>query len=200
MQSQPATERPVINIAGEKVALGPLAREYAPVLNIWLNDYAIVKMLDFLPGPRILSQTEQLWDEFFAAPETNAFAIHERSTWKLVGLSVLFDIDHVNETAEFAIMIGDVAAQGRGYGTEATTLTLDHGFSTLGLRNIMLNVFAYNHAAIHVYQKLGFRTIGIRRQSKQMGGRFWDTIYMEMLVDEFESQILTAVLWSDEPE
>ena len=132
MQSQPGTESPVVNIVGEQVALCPLEREHASVLNTWRNNYSIVKMLEFVSGPRVLAQSEQLWEKFFMAPETNAIASYERSTWKLVGLGVLFAIDHVNETAEFAIMIGHVAGQGRGYRTEATMLTVDHGFTALG--------------------------------------------------------------------
>ena len=176
----------IVNIVGKKVALGPLEREHAQGLNTWLNNYSVVKMLDFVPGPRVLAQAEQLLDEFVGASETHAFAIYERSTWNHIGLSVLFQIDHVDKTAEIGITIGDVAAQGRGYGTEATILTLDHGFTALGLQNIMLNVYEYNYPAIHIYEKLGFRTIGTRRKSKQMGGRFRDTIYMEMLADDID--------------
>ena len=63
----------------------------------------------------------------------------------------------------------------------------------------MLNAFEYNRAGLHIYEKLGFRTIGSRRQGKKMVGRSWDTIYMEMLANEFESSILAEVLSSDEP-
>ncbi len=185
---------PLINILGEKIALGPFERENAPDLHLWLNDYAVMRMLDFLPGPRTHERAESPWDGLLAAEDNVAFGIYERAGWKLIGFSVLLYVDHINRSAEFGIAIGDVAAQGKGYGTEATVLTLDHGFTALGITNIMLRVFEYNRVGLHIYEKLGFRKIGTRRKSKMMGGKLWDTIYMEMLADEFESPVLRKIL------
>ena len=48
-------------------------------------------------------------------------------------------------------------AQGQGYATVATRLAIDYAFSVLNLRKIDLIVDKSNAAAIHVYEKCGFR-------------------------------------------
>ena len=104
----------------------------------------------------------------------------------------------MNGTAEFHITIGDPHARGRGYGTEATRLTLDYAFIALGLRNVMLTVLAYNQAGIRAYEKAGFTTFGVRHNSKFMGGQHWDTVYMEALAEGFVSPVLGKALMPDQ--
>jgi RimJ/RimL family protein N-acetyltransferase len=111
----------------------------------------------------------------------------------------LVHVDHVNRTAEFLIMIGEARHRGRGYGTEATRLLLDHAFLGLGLANVLLRVFEYNLAGIRAYEKAGFRRIGVRRRSKLMGGRLWDTVLMEAVAEGFASPVLGGVLVPDRP-
>jgi RimJ/RimL family protein N-acetyltransferase len=71
---------------------------------------------------------------------------------------------------------------------------LDYAFTALGLHNVMLAVYAYNPAAIRAYVKAGFREFGRRRESVWMGGRLWDTIYMECLASDFVRPVLARIL------
>jgi diamine N-acetyltransferase len=64
----------------------------------------------------------------------------------------------------------------------------------LGLHGIMLIVFEYNAAARRCYEKVGFREIGRRRESRWFNGRFWDEIFMDILAIEFESPVLKRML------
>lgn len=105
----------------------------------------------------------------------------------------------MNRIAEFAILIGEADARGKGYGTEATALILDYSFLALGLSNVFLRIHAYNLADIRAYKKAEFRTIGVRRKSEKMGGALWDTVYMEALANEFERRVLGNVLVPDQP-
>jgi RimJ/RimL family protein N-acetyltransferase len=96
-------------------------------------------------------------------------------------------------------MIGEQRHRGKGFGTEATRLVLDHAFVGIGLSNVILHVFAYNPAGIRAYEKAGFRRIGVRRKSKLMGGRAWDTILMDAVADDFESLTLRRILVPEHP-
>jgi hypothetical protein len=71
--------------------------------------------------------------------------------------------------------------------------------SYLGLASVMLRVFEYNLAGIRAYEKAGFRRVGIRRKSKFMGGRMWDTVVMDAVAEEFTSPVLGRVLVPDLP-
>ncbi len=197
MNSEAENDRgPVINIQGERVSLGPFTEDHVEAFHRWHNDYHTMRTWESLPGPMTVARARDSFEKIINRDEV--FAIYENATWKYLGFVGLIHIDYVNRTAELGIMIGESIARGKGYGTEATRLILDHAFLALGLCNVMLRVFEYNIAGIKVYEKVGFRTIGRRRKSKMMGGRLWDTIYMEALADEFESPVLGDVLVPDQ--
>jgi diamine N-acetyltransferase len=105
-----------------------------------------------------------------------------------IGFTYLSDI--AEQKAEFGIVIGERACQGKGYGTEATRLMLDYAFNILNLHNVMLKVAAYNEAGIRAYEKAGFQVIGRRREVKMINGKRWDMIYMDCLATEFESPVM----------
>lgn len=192
---------PMINIRGDRVALGPLGVEHADALCRWQNDYAVMRNWEFLPGPRTVDGVRHRFEpgEFYADPANVVFAVYDIAGWHLVGMAGLFHVDHVNRIAEFFVMIGDAPNRGKGYGTEATRLVLDHAFTALGLASVMLRVFEYNLAGIRAYEKAGFQRVGIRRKSKFMGGRVWDTLVMDAVADEFDSPVLGGILAPDTP-
>jgi RimJ/RimL family protein N-acetyltransferase len=85
----------------------------------------------------------------------------------------------------FHITIGERDAWGRGLGTEATEMMLEHAFERLGLHRVGLSVFSYNLRAIRAYEKAGFRIEGRQREAILRDGRYWDEIQMGVLVDEW---------------
>jgi RimJ/RimL family protein N-acetyltransferase len=192
---------PIVNIRGDKVALGPFRIEHVEHLERWYNDYEVMRNWGWLPGPRTAAELRRFFepDGFFRQPENAAFAVYETASWHLVGFAGLLQIDHINRTAEFFIMIGDQQHRGRGFGTEATRLVLDHAFVGIGLSNVILHIYAYNPAGIRAYEKAGFRRIGVRRKSKFMGGQLWDTLLMDVVADDFESPVLHRILVPEHP-
>jgi RimJ/RimL family protein N-acetyltransferase len=62
-----------------------------------------------------------------------------------------------------------------------------HGFETLNLNRIWLHVYANNPAGVRAYEKAGFRREGVLRQSCYQGGRYWDTIVMAVLREEWNA-------------
>lgn len=191
-------QQPVINIQGDRVSLGPFTEDQVESFYRWHNDYGTLRTFEYLPKPMTLASARALYEELLGQNDCDLFAVYENAEWRLIGLAGLMHIDTTNGTAEFGIMIGEPDARGKGYGTEATTLVLDHAFLALGLGNVMLTVYEYNLAGIRAYEKVGFRTIGRRRKSKIMGGKLWDTLYMEVLADEFESPVLGKILVPDQ--
>lgn len=196
------SDQPLLNLIGERVALGPLTVEHAPAICRWYNDYETMRYWGYLPGPRTLDHARQHFqpDGFFGSATTAAFAVYATSSRALVGMAGIFQIDHVNRTAELFAMIGEARHRGNGFGTEATRLVLDHAFVALGLSNIILRVVTTNVGGIRAYEKAGFRPIGVRRACKMIGGRLHDSLYMEALADEFRSLVLRPVLLPDMPE
>jgi len=192
-------ETPIYNVEGELVALGPLRRDLIPTYLRWINDFDTLRTVGAVaPGPMTMEQ-ETPWFERVATGRDVVFLLYERATRRPIGTCRLGEIDHRNGTAGFGIMIGEPECRGKGYGTEATRLVLDYAFTALGLHNVMLTVAEFNLAGRRTYEKVGFREIGRRRQDRRMGGRRWDTVYMDCLASEFTSPVLGRVFSPDEP-
>lgn len=192
-------ESPIVNIAGERVALGPLRRDLLPLYQRWINDFGTLRTLATPPHP-LTMEGETAWYERAAMPDASTvhFTIYEAASWRPVGILHLREINHRNRTAAFGLMIGDPASRGKGYGTEATRLMLDYAFTALGLHSVMLTCYAFNQAGQRAYVKAGFREFGRRRECHLMGGKLWDEIYMECLASEFESPILARIFAPDQ--
>ena len=85
----------------------------------------------------------------------------------------------MHSNAEFGIVIGD--RRGQGLGTEATRLTAEWAFRTLGLRNVMLGALTWNEGALRAYEQAGFRRIGVRRAAEMSRGERADVVYMDIV-------------------
>lgn len=101
------------------------------------------------------------------------------------GEAVLNSVDEINRSASFRIAIWKNDDMNRGIGTEATRLLVRHGFENVGLNRIELEVYAFNPRARRVYEKVGFRLEGTRRQALLWDGDAVDAHVMAMLRSEF---------------
>ena len=73
-----------------------------------------------------------------------------------------------------------------GYGTEATSLLVNHVFLTTPVHRIGLEVYPFNPRAQHVYEKVGFRQEGVMRDALLWDGERVDSVLMSVLrTDQF---------------
>jgi RimJ/RimL family protein N-acetyltransferase len=149
----------IVNIAGERVGLGPLRRDLIPFYQRWINDFATMRTYE-APRPLTMEPATAWYEKRTHEEQTVCFTVYELATWRRIGKTVLYDVDFHHRTAEFGIIIGEPHCWGKGYGTEATLLTLDYAFTALTLHNVMLQVAEFNQAGRRVYGKAGFRECG----------------------------------------
>jgi len=168
-------------LTGRLVTLRRHAPQNVAAFRRWYADPEIARLARYQQAPM---RPEEI-DRFFAArvvgPEAVAMAVHERSTDRLIGTCAFSQLDGDNGSALFHITIGESDAWGRGYGTEATQLMVDHAFGTLGLHRIALFVFEFNERAIRAYRRVGFVVEGRSRESVWRDGRWWDELAMSIL-------------------
>ncbi|MDQ2788134.1 MAG: GNAT family N-acetyltransferase [Chloroflexota bacterium] len=188
--------QPIVNIVGEKVALGPRRRDLIPLDQQWANDFAIARNLGAF-GPVTIERQTAFYERIATSNDFLSFTIYERVSWQPIGSTELMHIEYRNGRADFGIFIGEAEARGKGYGTETTRLMLDFAFTALGLRTVALTVAEWNIAGQRAYAKAGFREYGRRRQCWPMDGRWWDEIAMDCLATEFESPVLAKVFTPD---
>jgi len=78
------------------------------------------------------------------------------------------------------------AAQGRGVGPDAMRTLIAWLVDERGHHRLTVDPAAENARAIHVYEKLGFRRVGVlRRYERVESGEWRDALLMELLADEF---------------
>lgn len=193
------THRPILNIVGEKVALGPLHRDLLPLDHRWTSDFATLRMQGIIPAPTTMEWIIARYESGTTDDSLVLFAIYERATMRPIGVTNFQSVDYRNRTAEFVIFIGEQMARGKGYGTETARLMLDYAFTALGLHSVMLTTDGYNLAGQVAYRKAGFEEFGRRRECALLNGTLHDWVYMDCLASEFASPVLGAVFVPDTP-
>jgi aminoglycoside 6'-N-acetyltransferase len=79
----------------------------------------------------------------------------------------------------------DPAVHGRGVGTDAVRTLARHLIVDHGHHRLTIDPAAHNTAAIRAYSKVGFRPVGITRQSERGADGTWhDGLLMDLLADE----------------
>jgi RimJ/RimL family protein N-acetyltransferase len=111
------------------------------------------------------------------------WAILERATGQWAGEVVLNDLDVANRSCGFRILLQGPRVFGRGLGTEATQLAVDHAFA-VGLHRIELEVYDFNPRARRVYEKVGFRHEGTKRDALYWDGDWIDAHVMGLLATD----------------
>ncbi len=78
------------------------------------------------------------------------------------------------------------AAQGRGVGPDALRTLVAWLIEARGHHRLTVDPAADNARAVHVYEKLGFRRVGVLRQYERVEEGVWrDALLMELVADDF---------------
>ena len=109
---------------------------------------------------------------------------------KLIGAVGLESINRTDRTATLGIFIGDKDYRSKGYGTEVIRLILDYGFNYMNLHSIKLSLLSANERALKCYKKCGFKEAGRTRQNRFINGKWYDTITMDILENEFTENFI----------
>lgn len=165
--------------------LRELERKDLECINKWRNNHTLI---DFLGAPYryINIDVDIKWYENYMANRATAVrcAIVEEND-EILGLVSLTGINHMNQSAELHIMIGDSNNQGKGVGTFAVKSILSHAFNNLNLHRVELGVLESNERAIHLYEKCGFVKEGLKREFCYKNGKFENLLIYSCLKNEF---------------
>lgn len=176
-------------ILGERVRLRAVERDDLPRFVAWLNDPEVRRGLA-LSLPMSLAEEERWFEETLKQePAARPLAIdaQEGDAWRHIGSCGFHNLDWRNRKAELGILIGEKSLWGRGYGQAAMRALLRHGFETLNLHRVYLRVYEYNERGLRLYRRLGFVEEGRLRRDHYEEGRYWDTLIMGMLREEWDT-------------
>ena len=175
-------------LVGDRIYLSPRNSEDVEKFTEWLNDF---ETTDYTGRSGILTTLdgERKYLEENSNPEAT-FVIVTLEDNKMIGTVSLEDINWINRTATLGIFIGDKEFRSKGYGTEAIRLILEYGFKYMNLYNIKLDLMEFNERALKCYEKCGFKEYGRRRKCKFVNGKYYDSISMDILADEFTGDVI----------
>jgi len=111
--------------------------------------------------------------------------IYVKETDELIGFGSIIYIDWINKSDHCPSMIGDRKYWSKGYGSEARLLLLDFAFSERGFNRIWALILENNIASRRMFEKCGYKTEGVLRQSIYKNGKFQNQVIMSNLQEEF---------------
>lgn len=170
-------------LVGERIYLSPRNVEDVEIFTEWMNDFYITDYTGRSYSTITLQEEKAYLEK--EQNNKNVFAIIDLQTDEVIGTVGLHEINNINRTATLGIFIGNKEYWSKGYGTEAIQLVLDFGFNYLNLNNIDLALMEFNQRALKCYEKCGFKEIGRKRKCNFVNGKYYDSILMDILAEEF---------------
>lgn len=148
----------------------------------WINDPDVTRYLA-ARYPYSMAQER----EFVAGTVTYndaSFAVVTLADDRLIGNVTLRNAKPENRSADLGLMIGEKELWGRGYGTDALRTACRFGFEVMNLHRIELEVLSEHTTARKLYERVGFREEGVRRDAHFKFGRYFDSVVMSVLEGE----------------
>ena len=171
-------------LQGIKTYLSPLRANESEQLFEWINERELL-LLSAPYKPTHHNKHLKWFDSITSRSDLAIFGIRSKSDDVLVGTCQLHSISEIHRSAELQIRIGASGARGKGFGKDACTLLLRHGFNDLNLHRIYLHVLATNIAAMALYKSLGLTLEGKLRDAVFIDGLWTDIVLMGMLRREY---------------
>lgn len=178
-------------LVGSKVCLKVLTEKDIDNSNwfAWYNDPDSTMFTQHHRFPNTPElQKEYLRKEIAGSSTRIQLGICELMNGPIVGVISLQNINHVNRTAEIAIMIGEKEYRKMVYMIESFRLLIRHGFETLNLNRIFAGTMTDELAEL-LCRCLGFQREGVFRQHIYKNGKYYDARFVGLLRDEYRADL-----------
>lgn len=165
-----------------------LSRDDVDVINRWRSSRELISFLGS-PFRFIAPEVDAAWFESYLQNRSNTVrcvTVDDSAPSKPLCLTTLAGIDWVNRCCVLHIMIGDGENRGKGIGSFSVSEMVRHAFLDLNLHRIELAVLESNAHARALYEKVGFKYEGVKRQAKFKDRAFENMCMMALLRDEWD--------------
>jgi len=152
----------------------------------WLNDPEVCRFNAHHRFPYAKDDLRGYIEGLNGARDRLVLAIIDREGDQHVGNISLQSIDPIERSAEFAIVIGEKTAWGKGFSKEAARLILDHGFGALNLHRVCCGTSAENTPMQKLALAMGFSLEGRRREALYKDYQYWDILEYGLLRREWK--------------
>lgn len=173
-------------LVGERIELRALMEAdcAGPYVN-WLNDAEVSRYNSHHFFPYRYEDALAYVRHAEQSPTDLVLAIVQRLDRQHVGNISLQNIDLVNRSAEFAVLIGERDCWGKGYSKEAARLLLDHAFLSLNLHRVYCGTAHDNIAMQRLALFLGMKEEGRRREALFKRNQYLDVFEFGVLKPDY---------------
>lgn len=176
-----------IFLKGKTIYFRPLEQKDLTMEYVsWMNDSEVCQFNSHSTFPYTIEKSEAYYQHLQQSANTIiALAIIDISSNKHIGNISLQGINWINNSAEFAIILGDKSFWGRGVASEAFFLMFDYGFTRLNLHRIYYGTSSKNLAVHKLAVKMKMTQEGIRKEAMFKNGEYVDIIEYGVLKNDF---------------
>ncbi|MDO9557735.1 MAG: GNAT family protein [Coriobacteriia bacterium] len=175
-------------LIGDTIYLTPIDVENAETARTWVNDPEINRWMLSGHVPVSREQERAWYGHVDASDADHVFEIHTRDGDRYIGNCGLHKVNMLHRNGELGILVGELDAQGKGYGSDAIVTVLRYAFHALGLHTVQISYIDGNDRSAHLYSKLGFTVTGRYREHLYLRGEFCDLVLMDMTRSEYEAR------------
>lgn len=181
-------------LTGKKVILRPFEEKDCEIMNEILNEPSLKKLTGSVSSDEEAyaasqpNERERIRQWYMTRNEQNDrldLAVVYRESNQVIGEVVFNEYDEETDRVNFRVLLSEASCN-KGVGTEALSMFIQYGMEELGLHKIYLEVYSFNPRAERVYQKVGFKLEGIKRE---------EFIYNQKYIDVKIYGLLQADYW-----
>lgn len=174
-------------IIGPLVDLRAIEDGDIELLHRWFNDAEVTRFLN-MPFPAFsIAEERAILQRMREDRDQQPYAIVLKDG-PLIGTCTLRGFNRTAHSCELGIAIGDKRYWGQGYGGAAVELLLRIAFDGLNMHKVWLTCAAFNERGLRAYRRIGFREDGRLRDDRFIDGRYFDTVVMSILADEWRQR------------
>ena len=162
--------------------LRPIEKKDLRKLNEWKNNEEVFQYLGGGYMPVSIDVQEKWLEDMMDTTGKHKRFLIEDMSGKSIGMIGLYGINWIHRTCELGIFIGETCERRKGYGREAYFLIENFAARYLNLRKIKATVVEDNHAAVVMYEKLGFVKAGRLVEERFINGSYHSVYLMEKLL------------------
>lgn len=144
----------------------------------WMNDPEVSQYLETRFTPQSSAKIAAYVAAMSESTDAVFLAIVVKDGDRHIGNIKLGSIDWIHRRADIALVIGDKAAWGQGYASEAIGLLTEFAFRKLGLHKVTAGCYASNVGSAKAFAKAGFTREGARLQQYFSDGGYVDEILL----------------------
>lgn len=150
----------------------------------WLNDPEVMRFSENRHRRHTLDSCRAYWRSFDATPHLLWAIVARDAAIGHVG-NVSAHVEEVHGLADIGILIGERAAWGQGFASEAWLALCEHLVRSRGLRKITAGALASNGAMLRVMQKAGMVEDGRRRAHYLCDGGPVDVVHCALFREDW---------------